>query len=84
MPKWAANGGIYHSNAAPNLKNIYTAPMITVKPSVKGNGFIALSAKGHQVCRLLKSPTEINSILIGHGYIKTGEEADKQFYSKII
>lgn len=83
MPQWTIDGVTYHNNAPPPLKNIYTAPMITVAPSKKGGGKIALTARGHQTVRLLRSRIEINSILIGHGYVKTGEEGNKQFYSKI-
>lgn len=81
MPKWTVDGVTYHSNAPDPKRNIYTAPMITVAPSIR-KGYFALTARECQLQRFHKSLVEINSMLLGHGYIKTGEEGDKQFYSK--
>lgn len=87
MPTFVCGDFICHSNAPPPRKNLYTAPMIKMKPNDR-SGF-TLNAIGNYQRKNFKyrSFAEVNSILIGNGYMLTGEETKQgkhiRFYSKI-
>lgn len=61
-------------------KNIYNAPMITVKPY--RSRWYKLFARGYGH-KYIQSLLEVEATLIGAGYIHTRTDGDTKYYSKV-
>lgn len=83
MPTFRRGDFICHSNAPPPKLYIYNAPMITLQQSKAGPHYVIVAPRCNSIPFKNKSKIEINSILIGHGYMLTGTDGGKDFYSKI-
>lgn len=90
MPTFRRGDFICHSNAAPPKRNLYTSPMIIMIPNSRSGFFLKSPSKGvYQGINLkYKSYVEVNAILIGNGYMFTGEETKDgkhyRYYSKVV